>query len=101
MAKNGNRKGNTLGAGRKPGIPNKTTTELREAISKLVSKNIDKADKWLEQVAIDNPAKALELLIKLMDMRLPKLPAEAEDSNKREDFITKEADRLMKLSKAS
>lgn len=59
--------------GRREGTPNKTTTEVREAFQELISGNLDSMNEWIEQVAKDNPAKALELLLKMSDFILPRL----------------------------
>jgi hypothetical protein len=65
--------------GRKPGTPNKATTEFRQTITHLLEKNASKVDRWLQQVADGNgdakpdPAKALDLLAKLAEYGAPKL----------------------------
>lgn len=59
--------------GRKPGVPNKTTVDVREAIAKLSRDNVGQLQKWIRQVA-DNgdPAKAAELLLKAIEYHIPK-----------------------------
>lgn len=87
-----NKLGNPNNAGRKKGIPNKTTSELKQTINLLVSNNIDEAQDWLTKVGKVNPAKALELLIRLTELVLPKPVAEVEvDSNVKDDFYKKQA----------
>lgn len=61
------------GAGRKAGTPNKTTSECKEAISELIAGNMAKMQTWLDKVAEDDPARAFELLIKMMEFSVPKL----------------------------
>jgi len=39
--------------------------ELRENYSELLNNNQDKLQKWLDEVAINDPAKALELVLKI------------------------------------
>lgn len=62
-----------IGAGRKAGTPNKVTSEFKDTISELVSGNKDKLQIWLDDVAKDDPAKAFDLLIKMMEFVIPKL----------------------------
>ena len=73
-------------AGRKAGVPNKATTEAREAIKALLDANIpfiqswiqstaegifdDQAGKWIVQ---PNPAKACEIVQNLVEYSVPKL----------------------------
>ena len=58
-------------AGRKPGVPNKSTTELKQAITAFTSRNADKIDMWLNE--IDDPAKRLDLYFKALEYSMPKL----------------------------
>ena len=72
-------------AGRKPGVPNKSTSMAREAIAKFVEGNAHKMQEWLEQVAVGvrndedkfivlpNPEKAFGMLQSVMEYHLPKL----------------------------
>ena len=59
--------------GRPKGKPNKTTAEIREAYQKLVEDNLTNMTKWLGEVAIENPEKAMELMLKLSEYMIPKL----------------------------
>ncbi len=59
--------------GRKAGTPNKTTSEIREAFNELVSSKLPELSKWLNEVARENPEKALEIVIKFSDFIIPKL----------------------------
>jgi len=47
--------GRRAGAGRKPGVPNKITTEFRATIQQLLDDNRDNVAKWLKQVAEGSP----------------------------------------------
>lgn len=58
-------------AGRKAGVPNKSTTELKQAIAAFTTRNADKIDEWLNQ--IDDPAKRLDLYFKALEYTMPKL----------------------------
>jgi len=74
-----------LNVGRKPGVPNKSTTMAREAIASFVDGNAHKMQEWLEKVAdgvkddddkwIVQPApdKAFQMLQTVMEYHLPKL----------------------------
>ena len=62
------------GAGRKPGIPNKVTTEFRDTVRRLLDENAANMSRWLALVAEGDgsddakpdPGKALDLLSKLV-----------------------------------
>lgn len=57
--------------GRKKGVPNKTTAEIKEAIAAFISNNSDKLDEWIAQV--DDPAKRIDLYFKAMEYAVPKM----------------------------
>ena len=81
--------------GRPKGTPNKTTKELRHEISQLVFNNAKSAQEWLDRVATDNPAKALELLIKLMELSVPKPQEQAEPpKDGKQDFVQNLIDQM-------
>lgn len=77
------RKGNLPpgpGPGRPKGMPNKSTIEFRETVSKLLSDNSANVAIWLQQVATGgkdptkaDPGKALDLMAKLAEYAAPKL----------------------------
>jgi hypothetical protein len=74
-----------LNVGRKPGVPNKSTTMAREAIAKFVDGNAHKMQEWLQSVADGiqndegkyivppNPEKAFGMLQTVMEYHVPKL----------------------------
>lgn len=71
-----NRSGNpnpVLPGGRPKGTLNKTTGETKEVIKKLLESNHDNMSIWLEKVASTDPAKALDLMFRLIDFVVPKL----------------------------
>ena len=69
------------GPGRPAGVPNKATTEAREAIARFVDTSAPRLLEWLGQVADGmpehdikpNPAKAIELVQALAEYHIPKL----------------------------
>ena len=67
---------NTTGkkfGGRTKGTPNKTSVEMREAFNELISSKLPELSKWLDEVAVNNPEKALDIIIKFSDFIIPKL----------------------------
>ena len=60
-------------SGRTAGIPNKTTKQIREAYQKLTEDNLDRMSIWISQVASEDPAKAMDIMIKLSEYIIPKL----------------------------
>jgi hypothetical protein len=73
-------------AGRKAGVPNKATTEAREAIKALLDANIPFIQSWIQSTAEGifddatrkyivqpNPAKACEIVQNLVEYSVPKL----------------------------
>ena len=60
-----------LNVGRKPGVPNKATGEVKQAIAAFTSMNVDKLDEWLN--SIEDPAKRLDLYFKALEYTMPTL----------------------------
>lgn len=70
-------------------VPNKTTAEIREAYQMLVENNLDKMSTWLNKVAKDDPARALDIIHKFSDYLLPKLNrTEIEDVSTVEQLLS-------------
>lgn len=73
--------GNLNRAGRKPGVPNKSTIEFRQTVTKLLEDNAENVGRWLTLVAEGDgsdsskpdPGKALGLLAQLAEFAAPKL----------------------------
>jgi hypothetical protein len=59
--------------GRKAGVGNKTTVEVREAIALIAQRNIGHFETWLGQVAKTDPFKAADLYLKAIEYHIPKL----------------------------
>ena len=51
--------------GRTTGTPNKVSKDVREAYQALIESNLENMNSWLTEVSKENPAKALELMIRL------------------------------------
>lgn len=66
-------KGNKASKGRPKGVPNKTTTELKQVINAIVSKSLDFYLEDIEAIRKKNPEKALELSKGLIEYVLPKM----------------------------
>ncbi len=75
------------GAGRKAGTPNKATAEFKEAVEDLITHNQSKLQIWLDDVAKNDPAKAFDLLLKMMEFVIPKLSrTEYKEPVSKQDF---------------
>ena len=74
-------------AGKKPGTKNKTTKEIREAYQKLTEENLTNMTLWLGQIAADDPAKAMDLMLRLSEYIIPKLARQELVGNDGEDLF--------------
>lgn len=59
--------------GKPKGAVNKSTQIVREAIANLLERNAPQMDRWLNQVAQEDPYKALDLMNKMAEYHIPKL----------------------------
>jgi len=58
--------------GRAKGVPNKTTAEIKEIITRIVGNQLDRLEADLDKVRQDDPIEAMKLATKLIDYVLPK-----------------------------
>lgn len=61
--------------GRPPGTANKTTKVVREAFAAFVEANMDRVQELFDEVASEDPAKALDILDRFAAYTTPKLKA--------------------------
>jgi hypothetical protein len=61
------------GKGRKKGVPNRVTREVREAVKAALDAQGDKLSTWFDEVAADDPGRALQLYGQLAEYVAPKL----------------------------
>ena len=60
-------------SGRKPGVPNKVTQDIREAYKMLIESNLGNLSEWLKKIAVKDPEKAIRILADLSEYVIPKL----------------------------
>lgn len=58
--------------GRAKGSHNHDLIFIKKAYTELLNNNLPKVQKWLDRVAVEDPAKAIELLLKLSPFVVPK-----------------------------
>lgn len=66
-------KGHPGGPGRPKGSLDKVTREVKEAFAMVLQNKLPEFESWLERVAEDDPAKAIDLAIKLSERFVPAL----------------------------
>jgi len=66
--------------GRKLGTLNRSTKEVKSAIEILISKNTLNIQRWIKQTAKEDPAKAVELIIELSKLVIPRMQVLTVDS---------------------
>ena len=47
--------------GRQKGTPNKSTARVRDAIAVFAEGNVDRLQEWLDAIATEDPAKAVDV----------------------------------------
>ena len=73
--------------GRPKGSKNKATQHIREAYQKLTEDNLDRMSIWISQVASEDPAKAMDIMIRLSEYIIPKLARQEVTGNDGEDLF--------------
>lgn len=58
-------------SGRRKGVPNKSTRDVREAIAEFAQANVDQMSEWLE--AIPDPARRMDLYLRAIEYHIPKV----------------------------
>jgi hypothetical protein len=58
--------------GRKAGVPNKSTEEIKRAYAALIEGNLEHIQSWLNRVAVNDPKGAIDCLIRLSPFVIPK-----------------------------
>ena len=73
--------------GRPKGVPNKQTQDIRAAYQKLTENNLENMTVWLQQIAADDPARAMDMMLKLSEFIIPKLARQELVGNDGEDLF--------------
>jgi len=60
-------------AGRPKGTPNRATADVRAAIAAFAEANVGKLQEWLDRIAKDEPARAADLFVRVLEYHIPKL----------------------------
>jgi hypothetical protein len=66
-------KGNKLGKGRPKGSPNRSSEEMKLTIARAVNEGLDYLKSDLARIRKEDPEKALQIILKLLDYNIPKL----------------------------
>ena len=61
--------------GRPTGAKDKKQNDIKKAFQSIVEGNLQNIEKWLKDVATDNPAKGLEMVLRMSEFVLPKMKA--------------------------
>lgn len=69
----GKRRPPNAGKGRVKGVPNKTTADVREAIAVIARENVGRCQAWLDAIGATDPARALDLFLRMIEYHIPKL----------------------------
>lgn len=67
------RGGKREGSGRPKGKPNRVTREVREVLAEIAKRNAPAVEQWLAAAAEADPARGMELYLRMIEYHLPKL----------------------------
>ena len=73
--------------GRPRGSKNKISEEIREAFQMVLENKLPDLERWIQQTAQDDPAKAVDLLIKLSNRFVPELSRQELTAKDGEDLF--------------
>jgi len=73
--------------GRPKGALNRNTKQIRQAYQKLTEDNLENMNLWLSQIASEDPAKAMDIMIRLSEYIIPKLARTELTGNEGEDLF--------------
>jgi hypothetical protein len=62
-----------MGKGRKKGVANKATADVRAAIAEIAEANAPKISGWLARIARRSPERAMDLYLRMLEYHIPKL----------------------------
>jgi hypothetical protein len=75
-------KSSTSGQGRPKGLPNKSTAQAREAISRFVDLNAHRLERWLDRIEQeDGPKAAFTCFMDVVEYHIPKLARTEQNVN--------------------
>ena len=66
-------KGHVKYGGRKKGTVNKATADVRSTIALIAERNVTQLERWMEAIAKDDPNKAADLFLRMIEYHIPKL----------------------------
>jgi hypothetical protein len=66
-------KGHTLSKGRPVGAVNRSTEQMKLTLARAANKTLDTISEDLDRIRKDNPEKAIQLALQLMEYVMPKL----------------------------
>ncbi len=59
--------------GRPKGSKNRSTKDMKKALSQLIDDNLDNMSDWLAEMAKDDPKAAFQCMLSLMEFHMPKM----------------------------